>query len=321
ETFIKAAENCSSFKDGRYRSWDHVSTEEAAFPLSFGIRLHRNVAQVERLLRAVYMPHNIYCIYVDLKANSGVHRAMQAISNCFDNVFIASQLHDYVYGSFSPVQADLQCMQDLIKSSTTWKYFLNVAGSEFPLRTNLEMVRILSLLNGTNDIEQYPFPAALHHRWQRIHRIVGNAPVATLEAKQPFFPPVPLKKGCSYNLFSRQFVQWILTNETVQRFVKWTESTSSPDEMIWATLNSLPGAPGGYQTAVTQIAKTFLAREVIWTWSAAHCFGQHFVHSICILSLYDLDWLSRRWEMFANKFDLDYDHVVLDCLEERHRNR
>jgi len=50
------------------------------------------LAQVERLLRAIYMPQNFYCIHVDSKSPRHVHQAAAAIANCFDNVFIASRL-------------------------------------------------------------------------------------------------------------------------------------------------------------------------------------------------------------------------------------
>ena len=34
-----------------------------------------------------------------------------------------------------------------------WKYFINLSGQMFPLHTNAELVQILKLYNGANDIE------------------------------------------------------------------------------------------------------------------------------------------------------------------------
>ena len=53
--------------------------------------MYTDAEQVERLLRAIYRPQNIYCIHVDRKSPSHVHNAMRAIANCFPNVFIASR--------------------------------------------------------------------------------------------------------------------------------------------------------------------------------------------------------------------------------------
>jgi beta-1,3-galactosyl-O-glycosyl-glycoprotein beta-1,6-N-acetylglucosaminyltransferase len=44
------------------------------------------------LLRAIYMPQNFYCIHVDTKAEKTTKASIEAITKCFDNVFIASQL-------------------------------------------------------------------------------------------------------------------------------------------------------------------------------------------------------------------------------------
>jgi uncharacterized membrane protein HdeD (DUF308 family) len=42
---------------------------------------------------------------------------------------------------------------DLWKYNKKWKYFINLTGQEFPLRTNYELVKILKIYNGSNDIE------------------------------------------------------------------------------------------------------------------------------------------------------------------------
>ncbi len=46
-----------------------------------------------------------------------------------------------------------ECMHDLWRRSVRWRYFINLTGREFPLKTNLELVRILTTYNGSNDID------------------------------------------------------------------------------------------------------------------------------------------------------------------------
>ena len=140
------------------------STEEEEFPLAYAIRIHKNGAQAERLLRVLYHPQNSYCIHIDLKSSRKLHLLFRTITNCFPNVFITSRQENYVYGSISPVTADTQCMKELMQRGSTWKYFMNVAGQEFPLKTNLEMVRIMKKLNGANDIESFPLLDHFYHR-------------------------------------------------------------------------------------------------------------------------------------------------------------
>ncbi|KAK2150091.1 hypothetical protein LSH36_424g02095 [Paralvinella palmiformis] len=321
DEIMRKTENCSSYVAEAGYITRVLSEAEADFPLAFGIRLHDRAVQAEKLLRTIYRPNNIYCIYVDAKSNRSTYEAMRSVASCLPNVFIASKLDRYVYATFSPIKADLQCMRDALARGASWKYFLNLAGSEFPLKTNREIVEILKTLNGSNDIEQYPFPTHYYHRFWWRHLVIGDTLVNTSELKEAFHPNVSLQKGCSYNSFSRPFVEWLFRDEVARRFINWTKDMDSPDELVWATLNHLPNTPGGYDVMVTQVAKTFLSREVIWDSSAAYCHGSKMVRGICILSVGDLQWLSNRWEMFANKFDIYFDHYALDCLEEALRNR
>jgi len=44
-------------------------------------------------------------------------------------------------------------MQDHVIHRVNWRYLINVAGQSYPLRTPEEMVDILRIYNGSNDIE------------------------------------------------------------------------------------------------------------------------------------------------------------------------
>lgn len=93
------------------------------------------------------------------------------------------QTVDVVYGGWSRVQADLNCMADLYNYSTKWKYFINLCGQDFPLKTNLEIVRMLRSLRGGNSLESVKMPDA--HRWRvsKVHEIVdGNVKVILLQS-------------------------------------------------------------------------------------------------------------------------------------------
>jgi len=50
-------------------------------------------------------------------------------------------------------QADLNCMKDHVTRASNWQYVINAAGESFPLRSQKEMITILRMYNGTNDIE------------------------------------------------------------------------------------------------------------------------------------------------------------------------
>lgn len=128
----------------------------------------------ERLLRAIYAPQNIYCVHVDKKSKPSFRSAVMAIVSCFPNVFMVSQPVNVVYASWSRVQADINCMADLYNSTSKWKYFINVCGQDFPLKTNWEIVQMLRLLKGSNSMESEKMPPGKKWRVTIAHEVVDG---------------------------------------------------------------------------------------------------------------------------------------------------
>lgn len=147
-------EQCSIYRSERFNESYHRedSSSNRLFPLAFTILMYENIEQFERLLRLIYRPQNFYCIHVDSDASENVLKGVKSIAQCFDNIILASKQEKVLYATFSRLQAELNCMQDLMKFPS-WKYLLNVANTELPLKTNSELVKILKIYRGYNDIE------------------------------------------------------------------------------------------------------------------------------------------------------------------------
>ena len=156
--------NCTLFKrDGGYI--DHpLSPAERDFPLAFGVIVYKNVEEAERLLRAIYRPHNYYCLHIDRKTDDQTTIAFEAIAGCFDNVFIVPNPVDVKWATITVLRAELLCMQYLWKAKS-WKYYINLTGQEFPLKTNLEIVQILKAMGGANIAQ------AMKHRQAILNHI------------------------------------------------------------------------------------------------------------------------------------------------------
>lgn len=249
EDFIKLSNDCVQFRRSmRYDTYP-VTSEEIDFPIAFSILTFRDVDQTERLLRAIYRPQNFYCIHVDLTSPPVVHQALRSISRCFRNVFIVSKTEDIIYNHMSRLKADLNCMSDLLSLSQKWKYFINLPHQEFPLKTNLEMVKILKIYNGANDIEGIISPGRMmSKRFKRSHTFVNNTwkDMGEKKTKPPY--NASIVKGSAYGVFSREFVHYILKSKEAEDMLKYMEDVQSPDEYYWATLNhnKVLKAPGRY---------------------------------------------------------------------------
>ena len=153
EIYQKMFENCDEFKKTRGFITVPLTKEEENYPLAFSIAMYKDIEQVERLLRAIYQPQNIYCIHIDIKSSVLIHRTIRSMVNCFDNVFVATHQDKIKWGDVSVLLPAINCMRDLVKYYRgKFKYYINLTGQEFPLRTNLELVRIAKIFNGSNDI-------------------------------------------------------------------------------------------------------------------------------------------------------------------------
>lgn len=184
--YLDMTRDCELFKTKRKFLQFPLSKEEADFPIAYSMVIHEKIENFERLLRAVYAPQNMYCVHVDRKSPETFKQAVRAIASCFSNVFIASKLVRVVYASWSRVQADLNCMEDLLQSSVPWKYLLNTCGTDFPLKTNEEVVQALKRLNGKNSMESEVPPAHKTVRW-KYHYVVTDTLYMTSKKKDP--PP------------------------------------------------------------------------------------------------------------------------------------
>ena len=151
DAYLEMAHNCQTFLQKRQYITVNLSQEEVEFPLGYSIVVYKAINQFERLLRSIYRPQNFYCIHTDAKMTEINKKAISAIANCFNNVFISSKSYDVKWGEMSVLQADLICMKDLLKYKK-WKYFINLTGQDYPLKTNLDIVRILKAFKGANDV-------------------------------------------------------------------------------------------------------------------------------------------------------------------------
>lgn len=240
--YIFDMDKCSLYR--QLRGYDDyiVKKSELEFPLAFSILVYENVEQFERLFRLIYRPHNIYCIHIDANSNKLIQDAIKSIVKCFDNVFTATKPENVVYAGYTLLKAYISCKKDLwnmsylntypYKLPVKWKYLLNMAATELPLRTNYELTRILRLFNGGNDIEvlNYTHPSRhlFKYREVKINNVIHV--VNTRIRKEP--PPhnFTIQKGSAYGSFSYDFVGYILNNPYARDLLNWFNDTLISDE-------------------------------------------------------------------------------------------
>ncbi|TRY60830.1 hypothetical protein DNTS_003164 [Danionella cerebrum] len=325
ETIANATLDCDQFVSSQGYDAIQATETEREFPLAYSIVVHQDAPIVERLLRAIYMPHNIYCVHYDLKSSAEFISAMKGLAHCIPNVFIASKLERVQYAGISRLKADLNCLSDLLDSEVKWKYVINLCGQDFPLRTNAELVSDLKELKGGNMVES-KWPRAKTWRWsvQYVLKDEKNelygSPVATSEKKLPPPHSIEMFVGSAYFTLSREFVNFVHWSILPKDFLVWSEDTYSPDEHFWATLVRVPGVPGEVPRTDPEVSELTCKTRLV-KWASFEdllypaCTGKH-VREICIYGAAELRWLLNYGHWFANKVDPTVDPVIIECLEE-----
>ncbi|XP_052069225.1 beta-1,3-galactosyl-O-glycosyl-glycoprotein beta-1,6-N-acetylglucosaminyltransferase-like [Mytilus californianus] len=247
EEYIAKTNDCNNFFNCFGYDAYPVTEEEKEFPLAFSILTFKDADQTERLLRSIYRLQNFYCIHIDKSSSEVLHNALRKIANCLNNVFIVSKTEDVIYNHVSRLRADINCMTDLLSKSNKWKYFINLPHQQFPLKTNLEIVKILKIYNGANDIEGIT-NRLLSHRFKYSYRYINNTLKRTGLKKGKLPYNANIVKGSAYGIFSREFVQYVIYDEKAKSVLKYMEDFVSPDEYFWATLNhnEVLKAPGRF---------------------------------------------------------------------------
>ena len=317
--------NCSAFLSSR-KLVTAVSEEEASFPIAFTIMAFRNLCQLERLVATLFRPHNPICIHVDARAQNArrIHRSVQNLLKCyhasgFTNVFLSSRLVDVEWATFSSLEADLVCMQDLLAVAKTntyrypWKYLINLNSHEFPLKTNLEMVRLLRRLDGANVVEGYAMPEQMY-----VERFGLKA------SPFPAHSGIRIMKGEPRVFACRGFVEALFTSAPARALLAWLNDSAvrAPDEAFFNTLNHnsaalpLPGAFTRYGVGPTPYS---FVRHILWKAPSneKHCASRRWQRGICIFGVRDLPELTNvsLAAFFLNKLYWDVEPLTFDCLE------
>ncbi|KAB0354630.1 hypothetical protein FD755_022089 [Muntiacus reevesi] len=221
-----------------------LSKEEAEFPLAYVMVIHKDFNTFERLFRAVYMPQNIYCIHVDEKATIQFKKSVWQLLSCFKNAFLASKMEPVVYAGISRLQADLNCLEDLLASEVPWKYSINTCGQDFPLKSNREIVQYLKGFKGKNITPGVlpPDHAVKRTRYVYQEHLDRGGSYMKNTGILKTSPPhqLTIYFGTAYVALTREFVKFVFQDQRAIDLLQWSKDTYSPDEHFWVTLNRIP---------------------------------------------------------------------------------
>lgn len=330
---LKLLKNCSETHRDFVHSY-YSSKYEEDFPVAFEMLIYYKKTRIQqyiRLLKNIYRPHNWYCIHIDKKSPAKWTKMVRQFASCLPNVIITKVQMNVEYARSSILYAHFECFKELMAVSRKWKYIISLHGTELPLTTNRDIVTILRNMNGSNLISRGVTAKDLSGKAQQwlTFKVKSIHNGKWVQLTNDPLGPVPYnmtlyKSAASANsAFSRQFIHFILTNKKAVALSQYLNEVHSGVEFFFSTMNALPEAPGGFDSIVNE-ARLPLVVQRDWTHVIKNhrylCKGRKLVHNICIVSSGDLPRLykascDKLW-LFHNKYFMEYDHVVMDCMEK-----
>ena len=334
EEWIESLSDCKKVVEDFSNNF-YNSPEELDFPLAYILVVYTNPRQMVRLIKALWRPQNLFCIHPDAKQSDQFIGVFRQLSKCLDNVFLPQKLEKVFYQHHTIMDSQLNCYEDLLKyPSNRWRYVINLCGRELPLKTNREMVKSLKKLKGFSAIESKHvqskgFLTRDRFTWKAEEDYTNGKLHYTRTRLKP--PPIPIYKSFNFIAASRQFVNFFVNDNKAIEFRNYLKDVKIPEEEFYASLIHLPGVPGGNpprHIPVPTIDKYIWMNKNKQTRNKYESCEGRMVHFICIVSVGDLDqiyhWgINRRTPVFFfNKYFMEDDHVVMDCMEERllHQN-
>ena len=94
--------SCSQIKEAFLNNF-YTSEDEKSFPIAFTLVVHKNAQQTVRFLKAIYRPHNLYCIHPDPNSGEDFREVFKLLSQCLSNVFLPAHIHNVTYDTQSTI--------------------------------------------------------------------------------------------------------------------------------------------------------------------------------------------------------------------------
>ena len=284
----------------------------------------------ESLLRRIYRPFNSYCIHIDSRSNLEFVQVIRLLAECYHDMFNVSNIHvvsemAVIWGLDSILRADLLCFKILFEKFPSWTALVNIAGSEYPIRSNLAFVKKFLNSKKNNEkgavFERKLMTTGMYQRRLKFYWQKGR--LRRTKTKRP--PPpfrLTLYKGQRSGILDRYWVWFLLHHPVSKTFLDWSLDSGHTEEHFLQTLTMIDkidwSPESGY---IVRQRRSWTSEPIVratWAWSNVTCHGK-WRHSVCVYGLSDIPHIlnvSTEGPVMANKFLTDVDPNVVPCLDK-----
>nr|XP_057905986.1 xylosyltransferase 2 [Doryrhamphus excisus] len=192
-----------------------LSKVENPVRVVFVLMVHgRSVRQLKRLIKAIYHCDHYYYIHVD-KRSGYMHREVLQIAQQYPNIRATPWRMVTIWGGASLLKAYLHSMQDLLSMPDwKWDYFINLSGTDFPTRTNDELVAFLSQHRDKNFLKSHGRENFRFIKKQGLDRLFHECDNHMWRLGERNIPGgLEVSGGSDWFALTRRFVEYVINSQ------------------------------------------------------------------------------------------------------------
>jgi len=276
--------------------------------IAFFILAHRYPEQLDRLVGRL-PPDSPVFVHFDARAELEVYAQAESLLSRRANVRFVRRFRCY-WGAMSIVHATLECIGALIAAGHDFDYAMLLSGQDYPIKDPAHMRRFLEAHRGREFIES--FRLAEPNRWTlQGGSIQAMRRVEHLHLRlRSRVLSVPMRRRFPRGLTPHGGSQWWCLSADCVRFVhrftqerpdvlRFFERVSIPDESFFQSVLSASPFAGNMSHEDLMFA--------VW--------DRPEPPHPATLGTHDLPALQRSPKLFARKFDMMRDGLVLDLID------
>ncbi|EHB16487.1 Xylosyltransferase 2 [Heterocephalus glaber] len=277
----------------------------------------RAVRQLKRLLKAVYHERHFFYIHVDQRSNY-LHREVMALAQQYENVRVTPWRMVTIWGGASLLRMYLRSMRDLLEvPGWTWDFFINLSATDYPTRTNEELVAFLSKNRDKNFLKSHGRDNSRFIKKQGLDRLFHECDSHMWRLGERQIPVgIVVDGGSDWFVLTRSFVEYVVYTDDplVAQLRQFYTYTLLPAESFFHTV--LENSPACESLVDNNLRVTNWNRKL-----GCKCQYKHIV-DWCGCSPNDFkpqDFLRlqqvSRPTFFARKFESTVNQEVLEILD------
>ena len=270
--------------------------------IAYLILVHRFPEQFKRMFRAIHVPQNQYLIHVDKRSGPAMAADIAQFLSAYPNARTL-QSRSAVWGGYSLVDAELRGMAELLKMGSNWKYFINLSGQDFPLKSQGYIADFLTHSEGMQFLRAVDQKVVRPDTMNRLDRYFIEAFNRIVRTGVPRRKMVGITHyiGTQWKAVTRDFCEFVCHDPAVDRFKRFYRRTLIADESFFQTVMLNVFRPAA-------LVNDDL-RTIDWIPDGDIKFRPRtFVTG-------DALRLTLSPDLFARKFDVNEDSEILDILE------